>query len=449
MSSLRAGVIAVLLLAPGAAASAQVLQPPPRTTGGLFGGDRPVDPNRSRQELTLTLDALAGYGDVLLNEGLSELTSPDGGSENSYSGLATATGRYWLGRAARHIEATGSAQVVSYSTALSGPLIGGHGGVSATTSLGSRTSVDADFRAEYRPTYVLGSFGDVSDGVSAGVATDPTGGATEIRTLSRGSHAGLRREWTTRQHSAVEYSLGYFEFSGGAEANSTMHGQSLTHAWQFSRTSGIRVAYRRETWQSVHTVGPTDSLTHNADFGLDYRKRLSRTRQLAFAFGAGVMRGEVTNGETYLAPSAHGSAQFDFARTWNIGAGVQRHATVLEGITRSSFLTSSVGLTLGGRVHDRVTLAVSGQFSRGTAAAGAAGSFETINGTVQCDYALARWGSVLMNYSSYGHTLRGVTGIPEGLPSRFQRQSVRVGITVWLPLYGSFERERGRTTPRS
>ena len=45
--------LALFAIALPATAAAQVIQRPPRSTGGLFGGaDQPVDPNRTRSTLS-------------------------------------------------------------------------------------------------------------------------------------------------------------------------------------------------------------------------------------------------------------------------------------------------------------------------------------------------------------------------------------------------------------
>jgi hypothetical protein len=53
---------------------------------------------------------------------------------------------------------------------------------------------------------------------------------------------------------------------------------------------------------------------------------------------------------------------------------------------------------------------------------------------------------VFGSYSYYNHRLRDLTNIPVGFPNRFNRNAVNVGVTIWLPLYGSFPAGRPATT---
>ncbi len=455
MSLLRCGLIAVLILLPVAAASAQVLERPPRTTRGLFGGHRPVDPNRSYQELTLTLDVLGGYDDVVVPPGDTTPTSPTQPTESGYSGLAAAAGRYWSGRTARHLEATGRAQMISYSTLVESLLVGGAGDLAVTTELGRRTALDAGLNIEYLPTFMLNTISPVpgqEDVAAAAALVDPTGGVTDLRSLASGGMAGVRREWTTRQRTTLVYNYRRYDILQGGESDNRTHGTALGHTWQFSRSTSLQLGYRFAMVRPEQPGGvDLSSHTNSADIGIEVRRPLSPTRQVTFSFGGGATRGRMTvaagtEGDEYVAPTGYGAARLDIGRTWNVAVDIQRNSTPLEGFDEQQYITDTLALTLGGHLRQRLTMAASGSYSRGRAPAGEAGSFEAIIATVQLDYALGHWGSLVTGYSFYDHSLRGVTGIPVGLPSSFDRNSLRVGITMWVPLYGSLPEERGRTS---
>ena len=151
----------------------------------------------------------------------------------------------------------------------------------------------------------------------------------------------------------------------------------------------------------------------------------------------------------YLAPSVFGRARLDLGRTWSVSADAHRDVTVLEGVTQQSFLTDIGSLWLGGSVGESWVVVLSGSFSRGAGHESELGSFEAITGRAQLQYAFASCCTVLAAYSYYSHLLRDLSDLAPGFPSRAERNSVRVGMTFWLPIYGRFGRTRQFQTGRN
>src|SRR5262245_57519809 len=78
---------------------AQVIGRPQRAYRGIFGGGQAIDPNRTRQELTLSFNALGGYEyNAQEGEGDGPPTAPVGAG---YTGVFDGSLRYFRGRAAR------------------------------------------------------------------------------------------------------------------------------------------------------------------------------------------------------------------------------------------------------------------------------------------------------------------------------------------------------------
>jgi hypothetical protein len=84
----------------------------------------------------------------------------------------------------------------------------------------------------------------------------------------------------------------------------------------------------------------------------------------------------------------------------------------------------------------RVSVGVSGAISRGAGLATDTGSFEATGATAQVQYAVARWCGLFVGYNFYRHRLLEISSTPTGYPARYDRHSVRVGLSFWLPLYG-------------
>ena len=67
----------------------------------------------------------------------------------------------------------------------------------------------------------------------------------------------------------------------------------------------------------------------------------------------------------------------------------------------------------------------------------APGSFDATSTAVTVQHGF-RYGGIFVGYSRYEHRLRDLIGSPDTIATQFDRQSVRAGLTIWLPLYGAF-----------
>jgi hypothetical protein len=234
--------------------------------------------------------------------------------------------------------------------------------------------------------------------------------------------------------------------------NSRSHGELVTHSWEVRRPFSLLLGYRysNETSQvSQQPEHPTES--HLATLGLEWRKRLSPRRTISFSGGSGAMHVQTISTVEdrpldYVAPAIFGRARLDLARTWSISADARRDVTVLEGVTRQSFLTDMVSLWLGGYVGRTWAVAVNGSMSRGAPHEGESGAYQATTGTAQVQYAFSSCCSLIGNYTYYSHLLLDLASVPLGFPRRYERNALRVGMTLGLPLYG---RSTGTRQPQT
>jgi len=454
MNAVLCRTIVVLVLV-GSVADGQTLSSPSRSVEGIFGGRRPAASDVSHQELTLTMSFLGGFDDNLSPDGTASGVSanPLAPRESGYTGIAAGELTYWRGRTTRFLEASGRAQLTTNSEQFTEPLIGGDARVEGANRELGRMGVDVSASAQYRPTFALGAFGPVASDVEAGAVpeTDPTAGVSEMSSFIAGVSASGDRAWTRRQRTAIGYDFSRRRFTGRGGLDSRTHGGRVSHTWEFLRIANARLAYQYSN-EVIQQVQERDRplQTHNADLGVEFRRRYSPTRTLVLSLGGGAnhVRTRAATDERrleYTVPSVYGTVRLDLARTWAMSADVRRSVSVLDGLSAQSFVTKVVALRTGGRITGDLSVALAVGFSQGTAPAGQVGSFESLNGSLQFDYNVTRWCSLVTSYMYYDHLLRGLTGIPEGFPRRFDRNTVRVGMTIWLPLYGSFQSERGRS----
>ena len=231
---------------------------------------------------------------------------------------------------------------------------------------------------------------------------------------------------------------------GETGLDSETQAASLGHSWNASRNVSVNFAYRHVDQVTNDESGQAQPLqSQTADAALTIRKRWSATRRLEIRGGGGATRASwiPIGNRTFvsLAPVFFGGVNVDLARTWAIATSVRREVSVLNGLAPEAFVADSASLSAGGAIAPRLELTVNGAFSRGSSHGGERGSFEAVTGALQLQWNVSRLAAIMTSYNYYNHLLRDITALPPGFPPRFDRSSVRVGLTLWLPFYGSFQ----------
>jgi hypothetical protein len=440
-------VFAVLLTAAGA--SAQVLTPPPRSSNGLFGG-AVTRPSEASHELTADMMGLGSYEENLSGGGGGVSGPAIGGGFSDprvrgTAGLFSANLHYGYGRAGRFIEAGSNGYVHSFRGLDVRPMYGGSLDVRAGSSLGRIVSISAGASAQYQPTFMLTSdpvvpIGPPGDAIAP---SDPTNGVAELQSRNGAVNSMLEFAWNPRHRTSSSFGYQVVRMNGlETTTNSRGHGELVSHYWGVRRTVALQMNYQH-SHQSVESLTeperPTDS--HIGRLNLEWHKRLSRTRALSLGVGSGAMQISTVSvfddqPFDYVAPSFSGRVRVDLGRTWSVSADASRDVTVLEGVTRQSFLTDVGTLWVGGNIGQSWVVALNGSFSHGNPHEGEDGSMESTMAVAQLQYVFATCCTLVSTYSRYTHFLRGLVNLAPGFPSRVERHSVRVGMTLSLPLYG-------------
>ena len=225
-----------------------MLQPPPRPSGGLFGGGPPPDPNRTQQELTLQGSLLGGYDDNLSSPGGGEALGPH---PSGYIGFGDATLRYWVGKDARSMEVSGRAYMNTYRNVGVGPSYGGEQRLRVRTTLGRRTRVEVRAKPALYAVFFLGLFGATQRDVGAeNPDRNPTNALTESGSWATDASASLSRQWTRATSMDVGYTFSKQTFVNGVGADSRTQVGSIGLD-QSDQSDGRRSA--------PHTTVPTAS----------------------------------------------------------------------------------------------------------------------------------------------------------------------------------------------
>lgn len=454
----RSTLLALLLVAVcDTAAAAQVIEPPPRsttarpsrTTGGIFGGRQRMDPNRMQQQFSFTLDALSGYEDNLSPDRENVPSTPGGPRRSGTTGTAAGVLQYQRMNTTQGIEASFRTVVATYQGVDVRPSVGGRANVRAFGRVFDRVGVNGWSEADYRPTFILNPA--LGAGPDAGLPpTDLTGGVTEVRSLNVSSGGNVSYDWTPRHHTGATYT--HLRSRSKSLENTGLEGQTVTlsHRWDFARNFGMDGSYSLAQQTGDQPSGPGLSLdTVTGTIGFELRVPVSPSRRLTFTGQGGATQvrtfSSATNGPIeYVMPSGSGSARMDLGRTWSVSSDVSRTVTTLEGLTRQSFVTSTGTLWLGGNVGRRTRVSVNGSYSTGAPHRGDTGSFRSVGGTAQLQYELSRCCAAVTSYSYYEHRVLEVAAVPTGFPRTVDRNAVRVGLSFWVPLHGTFPADRRR-----
>jgi hypothetical protein len=440
-------VFGLALLACASVSGAQVLQPPPRPVRGLFGGGRPPDPNRARQELTVTANLLGGYDDNLVpSSGGGDTLAPH---PSGYIGFADAQLRYFFGRTARSLEAVGRGYMNTYRNVGLTPSYGGDLSLRAGTDLGRRSRLQMTGSVRYDPFFSLGIFGGLEDVEDVETPdANPTNALTESRSWSSDASALLHHGWSRRTRSSIGYSFRNRTYVEGGGFDSRTQAGSVGLERSLGRRTSLRAQYRYSDGEHEQQNGAVRPLvTQTIDLGLSYLRPLSRTRHLTISGGGGSQYVDTISGATganlrYWAPSGHGSVRLDIGPSWSVAGDYRRAVSVLEGISPEPFVSHAGTLSVGGFIGSRLESVLTASYSNGRSGYGSEteepGDYDGYTGTAQFRIRLTRWWSTLVSVTHYQYRLSDAASESLGVPSEMHRNAVRLGFTWTLPLYGAY-----------
>jgi hypothetical protein len=432
------GVIITVLVV--SSAHAQQIEAPPRASG-VTRGERPVDPQRNRQEVTAQTNILVGYDDNLIS---SATTTPFSPRDSGYTGAGTGMLRFFSGRDRHSIDISGRGLVNSYETL--GSSYGGRVDVLGETMVG-RTEVSGFQSVRSMPFFALGVFGPLTQELGAeSPDTNPSNGLTADRSLATDSVGSVRRQWTRSFVSDGSYTFSRQTYSGGTAFDSRTHAGSIGAERNLGRNTAIRTSYRYSDSEHIEVTGQRLPQTdHNVDVGLEHRRRVSRSRQVSLSVGAGALHVDTLNTSTraplsYWTPSGRGSLQYDFGRTWSVAGNYRRGLSVLNGLQPASYISDTVSIRTGGFIGERVESAWIVGYGNGHASDDPDTDYYGYTGTAQLRIHLGRGWSWLANINHYRYRLSEEASVLLGVPGHVHRNAIWTGVTWSAPLFRRYMR---------
>lgn len=456
-------MVLLLATAAGTPADAQTQQQRrPRGFRGLFGGSPAPDPNRTRQELTLTAAILGGWDDNLaaaaVGGGGGGLPQPGQTETSGVLGHGQLDVRYYRGRLQRSFTLGGNAYGVGYGDVGVGVSTGGALNMNGTTRVRQRDTFQVSQTVNNDPLFTLNTLGVLApvQGATPLPGSNTTTGLLERRSWS--SQTALDYSLLTSRSNAMNfgYSYGARRYPEGDDlpGDSDTHRASVDVVRSLSRRVSLRSTYNYGYGQYRDAAGDRPLTEHTIAGGPQFEKVFSRTRRLQISAAAGAhyvktlsSLATVTDRELidYWTPYGEAAVQFDLSRSWDMNVNYRRGTTVLPEVTTESFVTDAVSIGAGGVVASRLEVDLSAGLSTGASASAAGGqaSTRTVTWTSQFRWAFSRSIAATVNYDYYEYKFTNTTDLPEGFPPGMSRNTVRVGVTFWLPLLGNYIAERG------
>jgi hypothetical protein len=444
----------VVVLAGGASPALAQLVQGPISTGGIFGGRRPVNPNRTSQTLEMNLDVSGGY-DQDPNAALVDPLTGSPGTETGWSvGQALLTSSYRIGTIRRSIAARARGNV-NYQGNTRTPLTGGGSSLTGAMRFGRRGLnqwlVSAD--ASYEPGWVFGAVNPAlpTPGEVAPIDLVPEIGVIEQRWFTTSATSGYQHSWGARHQSDLQLGAGRVRPVGSSGVDNDWQNAMLTQSWAVTSSVGLTGMYRYDSSQQLDlAAGQEDPAAQLAPVryqsgtvGVRLERRLPGARRMTLTLAGGATQLLPESGAAAAADVYHPSYSVSIdlvpARSWSFSVAANRSVTVLAGISSVPMENNNVSTALSGGFGRRLRLALSGSFMEGTSITGNGSSVTTaIGGNFSMRYGVSRTFGTFVTYSYYHHELE--VGLPTaaGLPPLYDRQSVRAGFTLWVPLYGTF-----------
>jgi hypothetical protein len=354
----------------------------------------------------------------------------------------------------------GSAYAVDYGDAGVGLTKGGSLGVSASTRLGraDRDQFRFDQRVAYDPLFTFGPTAEIGPVVDIDnlPQTEPALGLFERASWGSSTSLAYNRSLGRRSSLDLNYDFEARQYEASPDPTSTL-GDSTSHRAAVDLRRTLSRTWSTRAQYALFYARPTDSdgirpLTdHNITAGLDWTRRVSRTRTLHVSASGGAHNVRSTLGIgaertsfDYWAPSGQATVGLDFGRNWNVSADYRRVVTVIPELTTESFLTDAVLVSARGLIGSRLELMLSAGRDRSDAAdTGSAATADNTNVGVQAQIALTRLLAATVTYTLFDYQFDQVADLPEGFAPQSRRNAVRVGISLWLPIIGRYQEGRG------
>ena len=402
----------------------------------------------TRQELTLTANVMGGYDDNLTaGLGTGAGTAPTAMASGTTANMDATLG-YFRGNSLRSIRLDTTGTLTAYPGYLDRPAGGGIANIGARTNAGRDTTLAISERVGYEPFFNAFSQGAGGAPLPPGTGpggTVPAAGLFERRSWNSNTSVSLDRRWGRSAGTSLGYAYRLQEFTEDDPGDNTSH--NVTAGYRHRLGTGVRARadYRYQALDytdSASTNRPTRN--HRIEAGPEMEKQLSRRRSLSLALAAGAGYIETAASATRQAydawvPMGSARLRLTLSPTGYVESEYRRDFSLFQGVTDEVYTTDSAYVRTGGRLTSRLQLMLGATYSNWKTPV-ASGVYDRLNiygATTQMQILLSENLAATVGYYYYHHRYSNPGALPEGFPARYDRNAVRIGFTVWVPLVGA------------
>jgi hypothetical protein len=363
-----------------------------------------------------------------------------------YVGVADANINYRRRGPVRTFSLDGRTSTSAYSGLDLRPLVGGSLQASFDTLFVRTLHLRAAHQLAYWPTLVTGAFGPLAPGDLSSPPPDTavSTGFLERQSVASTTMISLRQRWSAAHSLEGTASFAKTNYLTDLGYDNRRVAAGVSHYWGLTRRWTIRPSYHADDIELQQVAASVPLRSQRVELAAGYTRRLSPSRNVSFWAGGGTTQVKTVNAATgadldYVMPSGHASLSVDVKRTWTLGANYHRGANVIQGLSLSSFASNIGSVELDGLISRRVQTTALVAYADGRAGSQQRGNYSSLSGSVLLRYALERCCALTMQYEYYDYRFRNLD-LPPGVPMSYDRQALKLGFTLWVPLYTRFIR---------
>ncbi len=318
-------------------------------------------------------------------------------------------------------------------------------GVSARTS--ARQQVRFNQAFSFAPVDLLGIFASALPPALGDVRPPTTDYAVNSnRSYTNSTSAELNTRLSSRSDFTLTSGLRLTHFPDRPEeANGFREfgaGGLYLHGLSASAKLRLGYSYRKANFQGTPLVAqtPLNPAEHNLDIGVDFNRPLSESRRTSMILrtGAAIVRAPLPSNTQVLRQQLRllidGSVLHQMGETWQVVGNYRSGPDFVERLGGPVFTQAWV-VSANGFMSPRADFASSVSYSSGEPTLAITGqNFTTYTGNARLRVALGQRWAATAEYVYYFYDFSKTPLLVPGLPPRFNRNLLRVGLSLWAPI---------------
>jgi hypothetical protein len=315
-------------------------------------------------------------------------------------------------------------------------------GAGVSMQAARKTTILVNQTAAYSPSYLYGLF-PTSPEVTPGqpMPDAPNYAVNNLESFSYGTTASVSFGLSRRTAASFGGNYRYTDFTHetAVQRDQTSSGGDGQLSYQRTRNFGLRLSYHYVTGD-VGYGGAVHTNENRLEGGVSYSRPLSASRRMNFTVNLGSSAVDSTGAAPELRlpdrlyrATADAALDYPFARSWEVRGSFRRGLEFVPGLAQPVY-ANGVTAGLDGLLGRRLEVGFAGGYSQGRSAlTPAASQFDTYNGSVRLQYALANSTAIHVEYLYYFYDFVGDVLVLSGAPPRLERNGVRVGLRFFVP----------------